>query len=208
MIDALSLLDYRRRVSALYAEVREQLDRDAAGAHAHWRAVRDQLFGHHPQSALPAGQREDFLGLRYYDYDPQWALRAPVDTEVEPARYQIGTSTGGLMTLLRIGRLTLPGGTLDAYWLDDYGGGLFIPFRDATGNDTTYGGGRYLVDTAKGSDLGSTPSNGLVCDFNFAYHPSCHYDPAYSCPLAPPDNWLDVRVEAGEQSYGWEGGTD
>jgi len=86
MIDALSLLDYRRRVSALYADVRQQLDRDAAGAHGHWRAVRDQLFGHHPQSPLPADQRENFLGLRYYDYDPQWAVRAPIDTEVEPQR--------------------------------------------------------------------------------------------------------------------------
>jgi len=202
VIDALSLLDYRRRVSALYAEVRQLLDRDAAGAHGHWRAVRDQLFGQHAQSALPADQRGGFAGLQYYDYDPQWALRVPVDTDVEPERYEIDTSTGGRMAFVRAGRVTLPGGTLDVYWLDDYGGGLFIPFRDATGGDTTYGGGRYLIDTAKGADLGSTPLGELVCDFNFAYHPSCHYDAAYSCPLAPPDSWLDLRVEAGEQTYG------
>ncbi|MBA2438784.1 MAG: DUF1684 domain-containing protein [Acidimicrobiia bacterium] len=207
MIDAMSLLDYRRRVSTLYTEVRQQFDRDAAGANAHWRAVRDQLFAHHPQSALPADQRGDFSGLHYYDYDPQWALRAPVDTDVEPRRHEMETSTGERMALVRVGRVALPDGTLDVYWIHDYGGGLFIPFRDATGGDTTYGGGRYLFDTAKGADLGSTPLAELVCDFNFAYHPSCHYDPAYSCPLAPPGNRLDVRVEAGEQSYGWEGGT-
>ena len=196
----LELLDYRRRVLALYAEVRDHLDADPAAAHAHWRAVRDQLFGHHPQSAL-APNTEDFTGLRYYDYDPSYAVVAAVDTDVEVERYDIATSGESTMAFERFGRVHTPWGALDVYWLDAYGGGVFIPFRDATAGDTTYGGGRYLLDTVKGADLGSTPSGQLVLDFNFAYHPSCHYNPQWSCPLAPPDNRLDARIEAGEQSY-------
>ena len=196
----LDLLDYRRRVFALYGEVREQHAADPHGAHLHWRAVRDQLFGHHPQSAL-AGAGDSFAGLRYYDYDPSYALVVTVDTDVPLERFEIATSDESSMTFDRFGQVVTPWGRLDVYWLTSYGGGVFVPFRDATAGDTTYGGGRYLLDTVKGADLGSTPSGQLVLDFNFAYHPSCHYNPEWSCPLAPPGNRLDVRIEAGETSY-------
>ncbi len=82
-----------------------------------------------------------------------------------------------------------------------YGGGLFIPVRDALAGAAggTYGGGRYLIDTAKGADLGGDPARGtLVVDVNFAYNPSCAYDPAWACPLAPPGNVVDVAVPVGE----------
>ena len=201
MSTQLELLDYRRRTAALYEEVRRLHAADPHSAHAHWRAVRDQLFGNHPQSALEPDDRDAFKGLRYYDYDPAFAVVATVDTDVEIERYEIPTSTDTTMTFERFGRVELPWGELDVYWLDAYGGGVFLPLRDATAGDTTYGGGRYLLDTVKGADLGSTPSGQLVLDFNFAYHPSCHYNPAWSCPLAPPGNRLDARIEAGEQSF-------
>jgi uncharacterized protein (DUF1684 family) len=196
---ALELLDYRRRVFALYAEVRAQHDADPHAAHAHWAAVRDQLFGHHPQSPLESGGT--FSGLRYYDYDPMFAVVATVDTDVEVERYDIATSGEATMAFERFGQVSTPWGTLDVFWLDAYGGGVFIPFRDETCGDATYGGGRYLLDTVKGADLGSTASGQLVLDFNFAYHPSCHYNPTWSCPLAPPGNRLPARIEAGEQAF-------
>jgi uncharacterized protein (DUF1684 family) len=81
-----------------------------------------------------------------------------------------------------------------------YAGGLFLPFRDATNGTETYGAGRYLLDTAKSADLGGGSEPGsLVLDFNFAFHPSCAFDPKWSCPLAPPENRVDVRIEAGER---------
>ena len=73
-----------------------------------------------------------------------------------------------------------------------------MPFRDATAGSSTYGAGRYLLDTAKGADLG-LDGGLLVLDFNFSYHPSCRYDPAWQCPLAPPQNVLAVAIEAGER---------
>ena len=198
MSTELDLLDYRRRVFALYAEVRERHEAHPRAAHEHWQAVRHQLFAHHPQSPLPPEERND-RAVAYFPYDPAYAVVAAVDTDVEHERFDIATSGGSTMAFVRCGRVTVPWGTLDVYWLDAYGGGLFLPFRDATAGESTYGGGRYLLDTVKGADLGSTPSGQLLLDFNFAYHPSCHYSPAWSCPLAPPDNWLDQPIPAGER---------
>ena len=101
------------------------------------------------------------------------------------------------------GAVELPIGSLEVFWLDAYGGGVFLPFRDLTSGKTTYGGGRYLVDTVKGTDGGClevTPgSTDVTIDFNYAYHPSCVYSPRWACPLAPPENRLPVPVRAGER---------
>ena len=75
-----------------------------------------------------------------------------------------------------------------------------MPFRDGTSGGETYGAGRYLLDTVKGADLGTAPDGRLVLDFNFAYNPSCAYDPKWVCPLAPPPNRLDPEIRAGERT--------
>jgi len=86
------------------------------------------------------------------------------------------------------------------YWMSGYAGGLFLPFRDATSGAETYAAGRYLLDAAKSADLGpGTAPGSLVLDFNFAFQPSCAFDPKWACPLAPPENRLDLRIEAGER---------
>jgi uncharacterized protein (DUF1684 family) len=195
----LELLDFRRRTHELYAAVRADLARDPRAAHARWRAGRDALFGSHPQSALPAHLRKAFGGLAYHDYDPAFAFRARI-RPLPHERYDVDTSAGSAIPFVRFGAVDLPIGTLEVFWLDAYGGGVFLPFRDATAGSTTYGGGRYLLDTAKGADLGAAGDE-LVLDLNFAYHPSCHYDPQWVCPLAPPANRLDVPVTAGELVY-------
>src|SRR6202008_3665179 len=113
-------------------------------------------------------------------------------------------STGGEQGFTRIGwvQVALPGGmrSLGVYWMAGYAGGLFLPFRDATNGRETYGAGRYLLDAAKSADLGpGSASNSLVLDFNFAFQPSCAFDPKWACPLAPRSNRLDVDVRAGER---------
>lgn len=193
----LDLLDYRRRVFALYAVVREVARTDPAAAHARWRAERDELFRSHPQSALAEEQRRTFSGLRYFTYDERFRFKAPLVVE-EGERFEIQTSTGEAMAMRQVGRVELPVGALPVFWIDVYGGGIFIPFRDATSGRETDGGGRYLLDTVKGADLGSTDDGALIVDFNFAYHPSCHYHYRWSCPLAGPESSLAARIEAGE----------
>ena len=198
MTGELELLDWRRRIFSLYAEVRAG---EPAVGHARWRAVRDELFRSHPQSPLDVEGRRFFSGLRYFEYDPALRFAAPVDPR-PGERVEIQTSTGEAMAMRRFGVVDLPVGRLEVYWIDVYGGGVFIPFRDATSGTTTYGGGRYLLDTIKGADLGSTEAGALVLDFNFAYHPSCHYHHRWSCPLAPRESHLTVPIEAGEMAYG------
>ena len=70
--DAVTLLDWRPRLFALYADVRAA--REPAEAWPRWRGARDRLFREHPQSPLPAAERAAFDGVDYFPYDP--ALRA------------------------------------------------------------------------------------------------------------------------------------
>ena len=191
--------DWKRRVFALYAAVRAEPD--PARAAAGWRAARDDLFARHPQSPLPAARRDEFRGLAYFPIDPA----ARVTAEVRPAerrRFEFEASAGEPMAFVRfaVARFALGEAEceLELYWLDAYGGGLFVPFADATSGAETYGAGRYLLDTVKGADLG-TESGRLVLDFNLAYSPSCSYDPRWACPLTPPANRLSVPVRAGER---------
>jgi len=195
---SLSLLAWRRRVHALYAEVRAAPD--PAAGHQLWRAGRDDLLAHHPDSPLLPEDRPGFDGLRVTAYDPAYRLEVEVDPDVEPHRLEVATATDGLVPFERIGVLHLPDiGDLDVWWLDSYGGGIFVPVKDTLAGKETYGAGRYLLDTVKGADLGSLDDGRLVFDFNFSYHPSCSYDPRWVCPLAPPANRLSVPVRAGER---------
>jgi len=117
---------------------------------------------------------------------------------------ELPVSVGGAMAFRRIGSMAVPfpAGTrrLELYWMAGYAGGLFLPFRDTTNGTETYGAGRYLLDGAKSADLGpGREPDSLILDFNFAFQPSCAFDPKYACPLAPPPNRLDLPVRAGER---------
>jgi uncharacterized protein (DUF1684 family) len=196
---ALQLLDWKRRVFALYAEVRGAGEPEQAWRR--WQEARDGLFREHPQSPLETGARERFGGLDYFPYDRALRVAAAVEA-AEPELLGIGASGGETVTFRRFGRarFELLGRrhALDLYWLEAYGGGVFLPFADETSGGATYGGGRYLLDTVKGADLGAD-GDGLLLDFNFAYNPSCSYDPRWVCPLTPPANRLPVAIEAGER---------
>jgi uncharacterized protein len=193
------LLDWRRRVAELYARVRGGYTTDPAEAHDVWRRGRDELFATHPCTPLPPSARPGFTGLEVAAYDPAYAFAVDVDTDVTPRRFAVASGTGEEFTYQVIGVVHLPVGELQVLWLDDYAGGVFLPFADATNGVDSYGAGRYLLDTPKGADLGGDGQGRLVVDLNFAYHPSCAYDPAYSCPLPPPDNRLEAAVPVGER---------
>lgn len=193
--EAVELTDWRRRVAELYAAVRAEAD--PAAAHRRWRSERDELFRSHPQSPLGADDPLRTTGLPYWPYDPQLRFDAPV-LPAATERLHVPTANDGTIRLDRIGRVELLDTSLDVWWLAQYGGGLFVPVKDLTAGSETYGGGRYLLDTAKGADLGG--GNGrLVIDLNFAYHPSCRYNPRWECPLAPEGNRLPLAVRAGER---------
>ncbi len=200
MQDRLTLVDWRLRVAHLFDRVRAA--DDPAEGHQLWREGRAELFATHPQS--PTGAWEDRAAVEYWPYDPTLRFEVPL-LEAQPDVREAPAGEDGTVTLTRVAMVELPDlGTLDVWWLDQYAGGIFVPLRDGTsgtpGDDgaQSYGGGRYLLDTAKGAWHGGDDRH-LVLDLNFAYHPSCRYDARWQCPLAPPGNTLEARIEAGER---------
>jgi uncharacterized protein (DUF1684 family) len=202
----LAVLDWRRRTHDLYRAVRAEPD--PAAAHALWRAGRDELFATHPASPLPPEQRRGFAGLPVPPYDGRY--RAEV--AIEPAEngadaFDATTGTDGVVPFRRLGRVrfAVPDGevTLDLWRLASYAGGLFLPVRDGTSGSATFGGGRYVLDTVKGADLGGGAAGTVVVDLNFAYNPSCAYEPSWACPLAPLGNTTAVPLPVGEHRGPW-----
>ncbi len=208
--DLLALTDWRRRIAELYAEVRRISALDPAAAHATWRAERESLFRGHPASPVPAGERAGFRAL-HWAYREAWRRSGYLEVADpvaapgvrQPAISFIPSSAGGPPPLELAGHvaLAIPGGMhrLPVLRLVEYSGGIFLPFGDATNGDATYGAGRYLLDTAKGADLGVDADGALILDFNFAYQPSCAFDPRWACPLAPPEARVSIAIEAGER---------
>jgi uncharacterized protein (DUF1684 family) len=200
----LELTEWRRTVAALYREVRDSADPQAG--HALWRAGRDDLFRTHPQSPLAADDPMRESGVPYWPYDPalRWTLPLQLPPEDQAPVEMQSDSSDGQIRLRRIGQIALPlagSPTLDVWWLDQYAGGLWLPLRDGTsqvGYAGSYGGGRYLLDTSKGADLGGSHTE-LTIDLNFLYHPSCRYSPEWACPLAPPGNRIAESITAGER---------
>jgi uncharacterized protein len=195
---SLELADWRRRVNELYAAVRASDDPERG--HAIWRSGRDELFRDHPQTPLLPGDPLRTAGLPYWPYDPNLRVEVPLVPAPEPAELSLPTDGESVTHLVRVGTVGLPpsGVRVDVWRLVQYGGGLFLPLRDGTAGRTSYGGGRYLLDTAKGADLGGGADT-LVVDLNFLYHPSCRYNPDWQCPLAPAGNTISAPVRAGER---------
>jgi hypothetical protein len=195
----LTLAEWRREVAEMYGEVR--VSADPAQAHTRWRERRDRLFREHPQSPLGPEAPMRATGLPYWPYDPSLRFAVPLVRVASGASYPMTTGLDEVTRIRQLGWVELPdpiAGRLAIWWLEQYGGGIFVPFRDATAGSSTYGAGRYLLDTAKGADLGLS-DGGVLLDFNFSYHPSCRYDAAWQCPLAPPENVLTAAIEAGEK---------
>ena len=195
-----AVADWRRRVAELYADVRRAAAQDPAAAHATWVQRRDALLAEHPASPLDAAAKEAFEGLDIPRYDPAYRFECEV-LEADPERLDISSGADGVVPFERIGTVQVGDlGTLAVWVLRGYGGGLFVPVKDALAGRGTYGGGRYLLDTIKGADLGMA-GNRLVVDLNFAYNPSCAYDPAWTCPLATSANTLPVAIPVGEPTF-------
>ena len=194
------LVDWRRRVGDLYRI-------GGTDAIAEFRQSRNRLFERHPQSPIEPEERASFRGLKYFEPDPAYRVRARL--EAGPGDDLVIDTGGadGAITYRRAANLVfeLAGQrcNLTVLSLVQYAGGLFVPFKDATSGHETYGGGRYLFDTAKDTDglvlEVETGSLDVVVDFNYAYNPSCVYSPRWACPLAPRENTLPVAVRAGER---------
>ncbi|MEV1290229.1 DUF1684 domain-containing protein [Micromonospora sp. NPDC049679] len=190
----LELLDWREQVARLYLS-----DRDLT----EFRNARDALFAAHPQSPIPPAERAAFTGLRYFPPDPAAVVEVPLRAAEGTETIDTG-GPDGIVRYRRIGIAESPWGPLTLWWIEAYGGGLFLPVRDGTSGRETYGGGRYLTDTVKGTfgrGVSVLPGGGVRLDLNYAYNPSCAYDSRWACPLAPEENRVAAPIPAGELSF-------
>lgn len=165
------------------------------------RAEKDEFFRQNQQSPIPPGRREGFDGLNYFPPDPDYRFELELDRRDDPETVTVETTMDGERDYLVWGEFDLTVGgtpvTLQAYKADPHEGRLWVPFRDETNGDETYGAGRYLDLEEANHERGGT----WLVDFNLAYNPYCAYSDRYECPLIPMANWLDVRIEAGEKAY-------
>jgi uncharacterized protein (DUF1684 family) len=200
--DLLDLVDWRRRVGDLYRIT-------GPDAIQEFRRKRDDLFRTHPQSPIETDERAGFESLAYFEPDPAYRVKARFEDGPDDELLIDTGGADGAVRYRRAARLVFDVGgrrcELTVLSLQQYAGGLFVPFKDATSGHETYGGGRYLFDTAKDTDglvldL-KTGSRDVTIDFNYAYNPSCVYSPLWACPLAPPENTLPVAIRAGEMMY-------
>jgi uncharacterized protein len=159
------------------------------------RRARDEFFRTSHHSPLPREKRHEFEGLDYYDPNPGLVFTVPIDPG-DRSEITIQTTDGQERVYRRAGRVTFEvdgePATLMLYSTGHQG--YFVPFRDKTSGDTTYGAGRYL-------DVEPNDDGTVTIDFNLAYNPSCVYDQCFSCPIPPMENWLQVPIAAGEKTY-------
>lgn len=197
--DLIDLADWRRKIAELYVRIRSLSD--PLRAWDEWCRTRADMFRSHAQSPIPPARRNSYGGPPHFRYDHRFRTAGVIE-EAPTERVTIPSSVDTTYEFTRFATVSFELGgkshRLDLLWLDSYGGGIFLSFRDSTSGDSTYRACRYLFDTAKGADLGMVEGR-LLLDFNFAYNPSCAYDAKWACPLAPPRNRMDLAIEAGER---------
>lgn len=168
-----------------------------------FRAEIDQFMKLHPQSPLEPTAQEKFTHLSYYDETPELVFEVAVERygTNEPL-ITMQTSTGDTRQYRRWGHFTFDvagqTGELTIY-ADNYGSDLFLPFKDSTNGDETYGAGRYMDNQRPAIER--LHGDRYRIDFNYAYNPYCAYSPYFSCPLPPRENWLKLPIRAGEKDF-------
>lgn len=187
----------------LYAQIRDADDDSLADVCTRFREARDALFRSHPDTPLSSDRLSAFRGIEYFPYEPKWRVVGRVQAASGDG-FEIPLARDGVLKVSPAGRVEFElqgrSNTLTVFWMEGYGGGLWLPFGDATRGKATFGGGRYLYDTIKGADLGVNGET-MVLDFNYAYNPSCAYNDHWVCPLVPRENVLSIEIEAGEKSF-------
>ena len=200
--DFLALAHWRRTIAQIYADVRNADEPEAA-----WQkflVARNALFKNHSQSPLNEAQRAAFSELPFFAYNPDYRVVGQLDHTIGQEQFGVELAADGTFRYRRVATILFEirgqAAQLSLFWVEGYGGGLFLPFKDLTSKTETFGAGRYLYDTIKGADLGAD-STRFTLDFNFAYNPSCAYNDQWFCPLAPSENSLDLPVFAGEKKF-------
>ena len=201
----LSLIDWRREIFKLYSEVRDEENGQLAWTK--WKSKRNKLFRFHPESPTFNSKRKSGSNFPpiLYPYNPNFCLsskykilESSVKLEIITDDHSITRIQPFLKTTDLVEKLNIE---LTIFKILGYGGGLFLPFFDmgCSSKGENYQGGRYLIDTIKGADLGECKNNELRLDFNFSYNPSCSYNSKWICPIIKNYNKIPLLIDAGEK---------
>ena len=164
-----------------------------------FRKGKDEFFATSHESPLAHSKTHAIKMLRYFPPDPKFKVYTILHKYDNPERVPMTTSKGTRQQFHRLGyfEFEIEGRTvkLQAYKsAERESNELFIPFKDRTSGKESYAAARYL-------DIEEKPGNNYMIDFNYAYNPYCAYSEDYVCPLPPKENWLEVRILAGEMNY-------
>lgn len=149
-----------------------------------------------------AAARRNFLGIDYFPVDPSWHIVATWVPFDPPHTLEIGSVIG------TIDKVDVPGKAVFQHdghtyellpYQEEPGGDLFFVIADRTSGKETYGAARFLY--AALPEGGLAHPGKVILDFNEAYNPPCAFTPFATCPLAPPENRLDLAITAGEKKY-------
>ncbi|MEA3560416.1 MAG: DUF1684 domain-containing protein [Candidatus Omnitrophota bacterium] len=165
------------------------------------RSEKDEFFIADPNSPIPLENRFKFEGLKYYPLNQDYRFELELWVHSEKKVLDIEDTQGEIRRFIQWGefrfRLDEKECAIQAYKTDANDQDLFISFRDKTSGSETYGAGRYLDFSAE-RDINREGK--WILDFNRAYNPFCAYNKAYACPLAPLENSLEVKIQAGEKN--------
>ncbi len=144
-----------------------------------------------------ADTRLHFAGLAYWPADQGWQVNARYIPNPPGKTMPIANIIGSTDEMANPGVLEFEraGKTHRLQALDEGEGTLFLVFADRTSGHGSYAAGRFLD-----APMPDAHGNVLV-DFNQSYSPPCAFTPFATCPLPPPENRLDLAVEAGEKNY-------
>lgn len=144
----------------------------------------------------PIKEKENFTGLNYFPYNEKLVIDFKVDRTREGEIWVFPNSDGSKQSLEILGTLKaeIDGQVISLLAFKHEEEGFFIPFKDKTAPEETYGGGKYI-------DVEETNLNNnlLTVNFNYSYFPYCAYSEGFACPLPPLENNLPLRIEAGEK---------
>lgn len=160
-----------------------------------FHAEKDEFFRSHPQSPLTRDQKKNFTGLRYFPENESLRLEVKTDLLYDDQPIQMQTTTGGVQIYFRHGRFNfLVDGQEAELTIYRSEHGYFLPFVDSLAGSETYPAGRYLEPE-------ELPGGRFLVDFNIAYNPYCAYNDAWSCPITPAENRVNVPIRAGEKIF-------
>jgi len=167
------------------------------------RTETDLEFGDTATSILSNKMALEFEHLNYYKPNPEFKVKADFKKDIGKEFFMI-TSSGNKKKFRQYGVLsfTIAGKKLKLpiyqnmklMKMEKYKDYVFIPFKDHTNGNETYGGGRYI-------EASLPTGNTYNLDFNYSFNPYCHYTTGYNCPIPPEANYLDIKIEAGEKKF-------